>query len=66
MSLNTFKIGSEVRLGNQNSIPVRYQGRTGVLVGTERNTAGTLKFLVSFPGRRAMPLPVNLRQITAL
>ena len=66
MSRNMFKTGSEVRVGHQNSIPVRYQGRLGILVGTQQNNRGTQQFLVSFPGRRATPLVVNSRQISAL
>ena len=57
-----FADGTEVRVGNQNSIPVRYQGRTGFIAGTAVNSRGTQQYLVSFGTRRATPLALNARQ----
>ena len=57
-----FAIGTEVRVGRQNSIPVRYQGRSGNIVGTTTNQRGTAQWLVSFGARRAAPLALNQRQ----
>ena len=57
-----FAVGSAVRIGKQNSIPVRYQGRLGFIVGNTTNTRGTQQYLVDFGSRRATPLPLNTRQ----
>lgn len=59
---SNFTDGTEVRVGNQNSIPVRYQGRYGFIVGNTTNSRGTQQYLVSFGTRRAAPLPLNVRQ----
>lgn len=67
MSKNSNVIdGTEVRVGNQNSIPVRYRGRTGYIAGTTVNNRGTEQFLVSFGARRAAPLPLNARQFSVV
>lgn len=60
------KKGESVRVGNQKSIPLRYQGRQGVVVGTTQNSRGTKQLLVAFPGRRAEPLAINAKFATAL
>jgi ribosomal protein L21E len=57
-----FEVGTSVRVSNQNSIPVRYQGRSGVVVGSTTNSRGTAQYLVSFGARRATPLPLTQRQ----
>jgi len=66
MARNSFTVGTGVRVGNQNSIPVRYQGRLGFIVGNTTNTRGTLQYLVSFGARRATPLPLNARQFSVI
>jgi len=65
MSRN-FAVGSAVRIGHQNSIPVRYQGRLGFIVGNTTNTRGTQQYLVDFGARRATPLPLNARQFSVV
>ena len=57
-----FAIGTEVRVGNQNSIPVRYQGRSGQIVEAVEGPRGGTQYLVSFGARRASPLKLNTRQ----
>ena len=58
--------GTEVRLTGRRGIPQRYQGRSGVVVGNTTGVRGARQFLVAFPGRRVMPLPVNSRNLTAI
>lgn len=57
--------GSTVRVGTNRSIPVRYQGRNGVVVGKATSARGAKQLLVAFPGRRATPLAVSARFITS-
>jgi ribosomal protein L21E len=53
--------GTEVRLGKNRSVPIRYQGRTGIVVGKTQSNRGVQQLLVDFPGRRATPLAVNAK-----
>lgn len=62
----SIKNGTTVRVGKQHSIPQRYQGRQGVVVGKAQNTRGTQQLLVAFPGRRAEPLAINAKFATSL
>jgi hypothetical protein len=64
--MTKIKHGSTVRVGTQRSIPLRYQGRQGVVVGKATNSRGTQQLLVAFPGRRANPLAVNEKFATTL
>ena len=64
--MSNFTVGTGVRVSNQNSIPVRYQGRLGFIVGNTTNTRGTLQYLVSFGARRATPLALNTRQFSVI
>ena len=66
MASNSFKVGTEVRVSNQSNIPVRYQGRSGVVVGRTTSTRGASQYLVSFGSRRATPLPLNTRQFRVI
>jgi len=59
-------VGLEVRVGNQNSIPVRYRGRTGFIAGTTINNRGTEQYLVSLAPRRVAPLALNIRQFSVV
>lgn len=66
MGRNSFTVGTGVRIGKQNSIPVRYQGRLGHIVGNTTNTRGTQQYLVSFGTRRSAPLALNARQFSVV
>ncbi len=57
--------GTTVRVGINRSIPLRYQGRNGVVVGKATSTRGAAQFLVAFPGRRTSPLAVSARFVTS-
>lgn len=59
--MSKFTDGTEVRVGFQNHVPLRYQGRTGFIAGTAVNSRGTQQYLVSFGTRRATPLPLSRR-----
>ena len=58
--------GSRVRMSKNRGIPQRYHGRAGYVVGKSLSPRGAKQLLVDFPGRRATPLAVNERFITAL
>lgn len=57
--------GQTVRVGTSRFIPVRYQGRNGVVVGKATSARGAKQLLIAFPGRRSAPLAVNARFITS-
>jgi len=61
--MKQFKKNSSVRVGAVQSVPLRYQGRTGTVVGTETVGRG-FRYLIDFGGRRANPLPVASRFLT--
>lgn len=60
------KNGSEVRLGKNRSVPIRYQGRTGFVVGKTQSKRGAQHLLVDLTPRRATPLAVNAKFVSAL
>lgn len=65
MSNRSFRTGDTVALSHAQTIPVRYRGRTGFVTGRERFRNG-FRYLVEFAGRRANPLPVSARFLTAV
>jgi len=58
--------GVAVRVANQKSIPVRYQGRTAFIVDSTTSARGTQQWLVSFGARRATPLALTSRQFSVI
>ena len=62
----TIKNGTEVRLGKNKSVPLRYQGRTGTLVGKTQSKRGAQQLLVDLAPRRAAPLAVNAKFVSAV
>ena len=58
-----FVIGTAVKVAHDSTIPVRYHGRTGFVVGTTPKGRG-VQYLVEFPGRRATPLVLAKRFIS--
>ena len=59
---STFHNGDTVRVGTSLRIPMRYRGRTGIVVGKERLNKST-RFFVELP-QRATPLAVTASQLT--
>ncbi len=62
---SNFGEGTTVRVGTNRSIPLRYQGRSGVVVGKATTARGAKQILVAFPGRRTSPLAVSARFVTS-
>ena len=63
--MKRFKIDTFVQVGHSNRIPVRYQGRTGQVVG-RTGTGSGLRYLVDFGTRRVTPLAIAPSQLTNL
>jgi len=64
--MKKIKDGTWVRLSKAQGVPVRYQGRSGVVIGKTKTKRGANKLLVEMPSRKVMPLEVSPRFATAL
>lgn len=64
--MTKFKNGTAVQLGKNKSVPIRYQGRTGVIVGKTQSKRGAQHLLIDLAPRRATPLAVNAKFVSAL
>ena len=64
--MKSIKDGTWVRLSKAQGVPVRYQGRSGYVVGKSITKRGALRLLVEMPSRKATPLEVAPRFATAL
>ena len=61
--MKTFQDNTFVKVGTAKRIPLRYQGRTGLVVG-RTGRGRTIRYLVDFGTRRATPLEVSPNQLT--
>ena len=61
--MKTFRNSDIVKIGRAGNIPLRYQGRTAVVVGRERVGRG-FRYLVNCGARRVAPLEVAARFLT--
>ena len=66
MKNTTFRVDDAVRIGNNPNIPLRYQGRTGLVVGKTRTGKGFRYQVEPVGGRRATPLVLSATSLTAL
>jgi len=64
--VKNIKEGSKVKMRKNPAVPVRYQGRSGWVVGKATTRKGAEKLLVEFYGRKATPLEVSPRFVTSL
>jgi hypothetical protein len=62
----SIKDGTWVRMSASRGVPIRYQNRSGFVVGKQKSDRGAKQLLVEFPGRRSTPLIVSERFATAL
>lgn len=61
----TIRKGDFVRVGFDDSIPVRYQGRSALVVKREKAGRG-FRYQVEFSNRRVNPLPVPASALTLI
>lgn len=59
-------IGTTVQIAHDATIPVRYQGRTGLVVGKTKAGRGFKYEVTPVAGRRVTPLLLNTRQFSVL
>ena len=62
----TISLGTEVQIAKNATIPTRYQGRTGFVVGTVKAGRGFKYEVTPVGGRRVTPLILNTRQFDVL
>jgi len=62
----TITLGTEVQIAKNATIPLRYQGRTGFVVGAVRAGRGFKYEVTPVGGRRSTPLVLNTRQFDVL
>lgn len=61
-----FTKGTTVQIAKDAGIPIRYQGRTGVVAGRTKVGRGFRYNVYPVGGRRATPLTLSKTQITVL